>query len=42
MIKQGAVTIDDQKYEKINLDIEVEDGMIIQIGKRRFAKIKLI
>lgn len=42
MIKQGAVTIDDEKYEKINLDIEVKDGMIIQIGKRRFAKIKLV
>lgn len=42
MIKQGAVTIDDKKYEKINLDLKVEDGMIIQIGKRRFAKIKLI
>ena len=41
MIKQGAVTIDDEKYKKINLDIEVEDGMIIQIGKRRFAQIKL-
>ena len=42
MIKQGAVKIDGEKYEKINLDIEVEDEMIIQIGKRRFAKIKLI
>ena len=42
MIKQGAVTINDEKYEKINLDIEVEDEMIIQIGKRRFAKIKLV
>src|SRR6056297_204095 len=42
MIKQGAVSINDEKYEKINLDIEVEDEMIIQIGKRRFAKIKLV
>ncbi|WP_041606919.1 tyrosine--tRNA ligase [Halanaerobium praevalens] len=42
MIKQGAVSIDDQKYEKINIDLEVKDGMIIQIGKRRFAKIKLV
>lgn len=42
MIKQGAVTIDDKRYEKINLDIQVEDEMIIQIGKRRFAKIKLV
>jgi tyrosyl-tRNA synthetase len=41
MIKQGAVTIDDEKYEKINLDLEVKDGMIVQIGKRRYAKIKL-
>ncbi|WP_114457331.1 MULTISPECIES: tyrosine--tRNA ligase [unclassified Halanaerobium] len=42
MIKQGAVTIDDKKYEKINLNIKVKDGMIIQIGKRRFAKIRLV
>ena len=42
MIKQGAVSINDKKYEKINLDIKVEDEMIIQIGKRRFAKIKLV
>ncbi|MCC3144867.1 tyrosine--tRNA ligase [Halanaerobium sp. Z-7514] len=41
MIKQGAVTIDGQKYDKINLDLEVKDGMIVKIGKRRFAQIKL-
>ncbi|MFB6214989.1 MAG: tyrosine--tRNA ligase, partial [Candidatus Bipolaricaulia bacterium] len=41
MIKQGAVRIDDQRYEKINLDLPVEDGMIIQIGKRRYAKIRV-
>lgn len=41
LIKQGAVSIDDKKYQKINIDIEVKDGMIIQIGKRRFAKIRL-
>ncbi|MGM0419614.1 MAG: tyrosine--tRNA ligase [Bacillota bacterium] len=40
MIKQGAVTIDDEKIEKINLDIPVEDGMIINIGKRRYARIR--
>lgn len=42
MIKQGAVSINEEKYEKINLDIEVEDDMVIQIGKRRFARIKLV
>ena len=41
MIKQGAVKIDDEKYDKINLDVEVKDGMIVRIGKRRFAKIVL-
>ncbi|HKL12922.1 MAG TPA: tyrosine--tRNA ligase [Halanaerobiales bacterium] len=41
MIKQGAVTIDDKKYEKINLDLEVKDGMIVQIGKRRYAKLRV-
>ncbi|MCK8828341.1 tyrosine--tRNA ligase [Natroniella acetigena] len=42
MIKQGAVKIDEEKYEQINVDLEVKDGMIIRVGKRRFAKINLI
>jgi len=41
MIKQGAVRINEKKYEKINLDLEVEDGMIVQIGKRRYAKLRV-
>ena len=41
LIKQGAVRINDHKQKKINIDIEVEDGMVIQIGKRRFARIVL-
>ncbi|GAB6139249.1 tyrosine--tRNA ligase [Halanaerobaculum tunisiense] len=41
MIKQGAVRIDDQKYEKINLDIAVEDGMVVRVGKKNFAQIIL-
>jgi tyrosyl-tRNA synthetase len=41
MIKQGAVRINDERYEKINIDIEVEDEMIVQVGKRKFAKIIL-
>ncbi|AZO95714.1 tyrosine--tRNA ligase [Halocella sp. SP3-1] len=41
MIKQGAVSINDEKQEKINIDADVTDGMIIQIGKRRFAKVKI-
>ncbi|SKA04690.1 tyrosine--tRNA ligase [Selenihalanaerobacter shriftii] len=41
MIKQGAVRIDDKKYDKINIDIDIEDGMIVRVGKRRFARIAL-
>ncbi|MBM7556529.1 tyrosine--tRNA ligase [Halanaerobacter jeridensis] len=41
LIKQGAVRFNDEKYEKINIDIEVEDEMIVRVGKKRFAKIIL-
>ena len=41
MIKQGAVRINEERYEKINIDLKVEDDMIVQVGKRRFARIKL-
>ncbi len=41
MIKQGAVRINGQKYEKINLDIKIEDGMIVKIGKRRYAELRI-
>ena len=42
MIKQGAVYIDGERYDKINLDLELKDGMIVKIGKRRYAEIKLV
>ena len=41
LIKQGAVRFNDEKHEKINIDIEVEDEMIVRVGKKRFAKIIL-
>ncbi len=40
LIKQGAVTLDDEKIETIDYDVPVEDEMILQIGKRRFARIR--
>jgi len=42
MIKQGAVRINEEKHKKINQDIKVEDDMVIQIGKRRYARINLV
>jgi len=39
MVEQGAVRIDGQKVESVQ-DVEVRSGMIIQVGKRKFVRIK--
>jgi tyrosyl-tRNA synthetase len=41
MIKQGAVEINRNKIDDPNILITPADGMIIQVGKRKFAKIKV-
>ncbi|MFC1737490.1 tyrosine--tRNA ligase [Planctomycetota bacterium] len=41
MIQQGGVSIDGKKVTDINTEITPADGMIIQVGKRQFAKIKI-
>ncbi|MBL7106923.1 MAG: tyrosine--tRNA ligase [Phycisphaerae bacterium] len=41
MIKQSAVSIDGKKINDPNLEIIPADAMVIQVGKRRFAKIKV-
>lgn len=40
-IQQGAVKINQVKVDDVNADITVTDGDIIQVGKRKFAKIVL-
>lgn len=42
MIKQGAVEIDKNKIDDPNAMITPADGMIIQVGKRKFARIKIL
>ncbi|MEQ8200240.1 MAG: tyrosine--tRNA ligase [Syntrophomonadaceae bacterium] len=39
MIQQGAVRVDGEKYEREEL--RLADEMVIQIGKRKFARIKV-
>lgn len=39
MISNGGVKINGRKLAKELLDIEVENGMIVQVGKRKFKKI---
>jgi tyrosyl-tRNA synthetase len=40
-IQQGSVKINNQKVSDENLEIEAGIEYIIQVGKRRFAKITL-
>lgn len=40
MVQQGAVKLDEEKVNDINLELEVKSGMIIQVGKRKFVKIR--
>lgn len=40
-IQQGAARIDSEKVENVEDDIIVREGMVLQIGKRKFAKVTL-
>ncbi len=42
MIKQGAVKIDGEKVDSRDLKIKAGSEHIYQVGKRRFAKVKLV
>jgi len=41
MIKQSAASIDGEKLNDPNAEITPEDGMVIRVGKRRFARLKV-
>ncbi|MCL5260585.1 MAG: tyrosine--tRNA ligase [Gammaproteobacteria bacterium] len=41
MLRQGAVKIDNQKIEDENLKINLNSEHVYQVGKRRFAKVKI-
>ena len=41
MIKQGGVSVDGEKISDESLHIIPKDGMIIQVGKRRFVKLQV-
>ena len=42
MINQGAVKIDGEKVSDPKLEIALDVGHVYQVGKRKFARIKLI
>ncbi|MBA4492836.1 tyrosine--tRNA ligase [Paenactinomyces guangxiensis] len=42
LIQQGGVRINQEKVTDIQLQVEVEDGMVVQVGRRKFARVKLV
>jgi tyrosyl-tRNA synthetase len=40
-IEQGAVRVNERRINDIQAEVEVADGDIVQVGKRKFAKIRL-
>ncbi|MCP4454638.1 MAG: tyrosine--tRNA ligase, partial [Planctomycetes bacterium] len=39
MVKQGGVSVNGPKIKDPNQEITPEDGMVVQVGKRRFARV---
>jgi tyrosyl-tRNA synthetase len=42
LLKQGAVRVDGEKLSDLNIQFDDKKTIILQVGKRRFAKVKLI
>jgi len=40
LIRQGAVSIDGEKIKDENSSVPVRDGMLLKVGKRRFARVE--
>ncbi|MET3505969.1 tyrosine--tRNA ligase [Halalkalibacter oceani] len=41
MIQNGGVKINEEKVTDVQLQLQVEDGQVIQVGKRKFVKISM-
>ncbi len=41
LISQGGVTIDGSRVHDIHAEVSVHDGLILRVGRRRFAKVRL-
>jgi tyrosyl-tRNA synthetase len=42
MVQQGAVKVNEEKVDDINRSVALKDEMVVQVGKRKFAKVKLV
>jgi len=41
LVTQGGVSINGEKVSDINSISQIENGMILKVGKRKFIKLKL-
>ena len=41
MIEQGAVSLDQERCSDAAAEVEVRTGMVLQVGKRRFARVEI-
>jgi len=42
LIEQGGVYIDGRRMNNVEADVPVRDGMILQVGRRKFARVRLV
>lgn len=42
MVRQGGVRINDEKIGDPNIQVTPAEGMVIQVGKRKFARLKVV
>lgn len=40
MIEQGGVKLDNEKITAVNFEVPIVDGLVLQVGKRKFAKVR--
>ncbi|MDI6693395.1 MAG: S4 domain-containing protein, partial [Anaerosomatales bacterium] len=41
LIQQGGVKLNGKVIQSPDIDIEIKDGYILQVGKRKFTRLKL-
>ena len=42
MVQQGGVRINGERVDDVNAQVSPVDGMILQVGKRKFARLKVV
>jgi len=41
LVGQNAVSIDGEKVASIEANVDLRDGQVLRVGRRRFGRIKL-